>query len=65
MTPQNLKLLPPIAFNYANILFSYFLSAFDRVCGILYDKIRACLSNAITFNVAVPFIPVDSLIVTF
>ena len=34
---------------------SYFISNFDQVCGILHDLIRACISDSLAYNVAVPF----------
>ena len=34
---------------------SYFISDFDRVCDRLHDLIRACISDSLAFNIAVPF----------
>ena len=36
-------------------LFCLHLMDFDQVCGILHDLIRACISDSLAFNVAVPF----------
>ena len=58
MTSHIIECLPSVAFNYLlykYLLFSYLAFDFDRVCGRLYELIRACLSDYIAFNAAVPF----------
>ena len=38
-----------------SITFISFLFDFDLVCGRLHDLIRACISDCLAFNVAIPF----------
>ena len=35
---------------------TFFLFDFDRVCAILRDLIRACISDSLAFSVATPLI---------
>ena len=39
------------------IIFLYFTSDFDQVCDRLHDLKKACISDSLANNVAVPFQP--------
>ena len=54
MTSQSLKMAAIHCF-LLYLYLSYLSFNFDWVCGILHDLIRACISDALTVNVAVPF----------
>ena len=40
---------------FESIYFSYCISDFDRVCDRLHSLIRACMADALGFNIAIPF----------
>ena len=55
MTSHRLKRAVLHSYPFSNAQTSYFSFNFGRICGRMHGLIRACISDARMFNVAVPF----------